>query len=200
VRREPIKLRRVELPLPSPRLAGAQLTVSVADWALAGAVLYALLPASGLSFVGFLGAFLAAQLIGLVSHVPGGVGVFESLMVLFLSPFLEPPEIVPSLLMYRAVYYLLPLTVAAVVLAVDELQQRRGQATRLYTAISLVTRRLAPRLLAAATFVSGVILLFSGATPAAAGLKCRISSAACSARPCCCSRKDSPAGWMPRTS
>jgi phosphatidylglycerol lysyltransferase len=101
--------------------------------------------------------------------VPGGVGVFESLMVLFLSPFLEPPEIVPSLLMYRAVYYLLPLTVAAVVLAVDELQQRRGQATRLYTAISLVTRRLAPRLLAAATFVSGVILLFSGATPAAAG-------------------------------
>jgi phosphatidylglycerol lysyltransferase len=169
VRREPIRLRRVELQLPSPRLASAQLTVSVVDWALAGAVLYALLPASGLSFVGFLGAFLAAQLIGLVSHVPGGVGVFESLMVLFLSPFLEPAEIVPSLLMYRAVYYLLPLIVASVVLAVDELQQRRGQATRLYRAMSLLARRLTPCLLAAATFLSGVILLFSGATPAAAG-------------------------------
>jgi phosphatidylglycerol lysyltransferase len=169
VRREPIKLHRVELPLPSPRLASAQLTVSVADWALAGAVLYALLPASGLSFIGFLGAFLAAQLIGLVSHVPGGVGVFESLMVLFLSPFLEPAEIVPALLIYRAVYYLVPLAIAAVVLAVDELQQRRTQATRLYTAISRLTRRLTPRLMAAATFASGVILLFSGATPAAAG-------------------------------
>ena len=79
VRREPIRVWRLELPLPSPRIGFAQLGVSALDWALAAAVLYVLLPTSDLSFLGLLGAFLAAQLLGLASHVPGGVGVFEGL-------------------------------------------------------------------------------------------------------------------------
>ena len=66
---------------------GRAARVSVIDWALAGAVLYVLLPPNGAPFLAVLGAFLAAQLLGLASHVPGGVGVFEGLMVLLLRPF-----------------------------------------------------------------------------------------------------------------
>jgi len=49
---------------------------SCLDWVFAAGALYALLPGSGLSFVPFLGMFVAGQLVGLVSQVPGGLGVF----------------------------------------------------------------------------------------------------------------------------
>ena len=73
-RREPIRIGRFELALPAPPLAVTQLLVSAVDWTLAAAVLYVLLPASSLTFLGLLGMFVAAQLLGLASHVPGGVG------------------------------------------------------------------------------------------------------------------------------
>ncbi len=169
VRRAPLRFGRFELPLPTPQIASAQLAVSAFDWTLAAAVLYALLPPSGLTFVSLLGAFLAAQLIGVASHVPGGVGVFEGIVVLLLKPYIDSGSLLAALLVYRAVYYLLPLAVALVALVADELHQRREQAARLGAALGRMTELLAPRLLALFTFLSGAILLFSGATPAAAG-------------------------------
>src|SRR5262245_36459004 len=80
VRRTPFRVGRFELPLPRFRIAVAQLSVSSLDWALAGAVLYALLPSSDLTFLRFIGAFLVSMLLGMASHVPGGLGVFEGLM------------------------------------------------------------------------------------------------------------------------
>ena len=176
--RTPIRIRGFELPLPSPRLAVAQLLISSLDWALAGAVLYVLLPPSELSFLRFLGAFLAAMLLGLASHVPGGVGVFEGLMVLLLQPVLAPGELLPSLVMYRAVYYLLPLTMALVALVADEVWQRRAQVARMRVArLGRLTEQLTPRALSVFTFLAGVVLLFSGATPAAPGRLARFSIA-----------------------
>ena len=169
VRRAPIRIRGFDLPLPSPTVAAAQLLVSAIDWALAAGVLYVLLPASGMRFPAFLGAFVVAQLLGLASHVPGGVGVFEGTMVLVTKPFMESSALLPALLVYRVVYYLMPLTIALVALIADELHQRRAQAARMTTLAGRLTDRLTPPLLALFTFLSGVVLLFSGATPAAAG-------------------------------
>ncbi len=169
VRREPIRVWKLELPLPSPRIGFAQLGVSAMDWALAAAVLYVLLPQSDLSFLGLLGAFLAAQLLGLASHVPGGVGVFEGLMVLLLKPFLSSAQLLPALVVYRAIYYLLPLATALVVLVVDELRQRRGQAARASAFLGWLSEEITPRVVAVFTFLAGAGLLFSGATPAAPG-------------------------------
>jgi phosphatidylglycerol lysyltransferase len=165
----PIRLRRVELPLPSAPLALAQLALSVLDWTIAATVLYVLLPPGVVPFLALLGAFLAAQLLGLASHVPGGIGVFEGLMVLLLKPFIASTALVPALMAYRAVYYLLPLSVAAIGLVADELHQRRSQAARLGAALGWLTEQLTPRVLAAFTFLAGVVLLASGATPAAPG-------------------------------
>ena len=165
----PIRFRHLELPLPSVRLALAQLALSVLDWTIAAAVLHVLLPTGRVPFLALLGAFLAAQLLGLASHVPGGVGVFEGLMVLLLKPFLPSTVLLPALIAYRAVYYLLPLSVAAVGLVADELHQRRSQAARLGAALGWLTEQITPRVLAAFTFLAGVVLLASGATPAAPG-------------------------------
>ncbi len=169
VRRTPIRVSRFELPLPSLRLALTQLAVSACDWVLAGAVLYVLLPDGAPPLLSFLGAFLLAQLLGLASHVPGGVGVFEGLMILLLTPYLPSEALLPPLIVYRAVYYLLPLAVALVILVADELSQRRAQAARVGAAFDWLTEQLTPRVLAVSTFIAGIILLFSGATPAAAG-------------------------------
>lgn len=165
----PLRFRRVELPLPSPRIALAQLAISVLDWTLAAAVLYALLPRDSVPFLVLLGVFLASQLLGLASHVPGGVGVFEGVMVLLLKPFVPSMTVLPALIAYRAVYYLLPLSIALLVLVADELRLRRPEAARLGARFGWLSEQFTPRLLSAFTFLAGVVLLFSGATPAAAG-------------------------------
>ena len=107
VRRRPLRLFRFELPLPSFRLALAQLGVSALDWSLAAAVLYVLLPEGRVPFLALVGAFLSAQLIGLASHVPGGLGVFEGLMVVLLRALHHLGRAAAVLVVYRAVYYLL---------------------------------------------------------------------------------------------
>jgi phosphatidylglycerol lysyltransferase len=168
VRRHGLRVRGFEIPLPPVRLALAQLVVSSIDWALAGTVLFVLLPPGSVPFLAVLGAFLAAQILGLASHVPGGVGVFEGLMVLLLAPFLASSHVVPALVVYRAVYYLMPFSVALVGLVVDEALLRRGHAAKLTAYVGRITERLTPQLLAIFTFIAGVVLLFSGATPAEA--------------------------------
>ncbi|HEU5255506.1 MAG TPA: lysylphosphatidylglycerol synthase domain-containing protein, partial [Vicinamibacterales bacterium] len=168
VRREPICIKGFVVPPPSIRVALAQLFVSTVDWFLAAAVLYVLLPASNATFVDVLGAFVIAQILGLVSHVPGGVGVFEGLIVFTLEPFLTASQLVPALVVYRAVYYLAPLAVALVGLVIDEALLRRVHAARLAASMGRITERLTPQMLATFTFVAGVLLLFSGATPAEA--------------------------------
>jgi len=169
IRTEPLRLSRLTIRLPSASLGFAQFVVSACDWILAASVLYVLLPAGAPPFVTVVGAFLVAQLLGLASHVPGGVGVFEGLMILLLAPYLTTGALLPSLIVYRVVYYLLPLTVALAVLVLDELSQRRSQAARVGAAFDWLTEQLTPRVLAAFTFLAGVVLLFSGATPAAEG-------------------------------
>jgi phosphatidylglycerol lysyltransferase len=169
VRRTPLRYRSFELPLPSPPIAIGQVLISAVDWALAGAVLYVLLPPSPLTFLAFLGIFLVAILLGMVSHVPGGVGVFEGLMVVLLKPFLASSELLPALVVFRAVYYLLPFSLGLLGLVADEVWQRRTHVVRAGAVFGRVTEQLTPTALAAATFAAGVLLLFSSATPAAPG-------------------------------
>src|SRR5215212_3823649 len=154
-----------DIRLPSAPLIASQFVLSALDWALAGAVLYVLLPVTRPDFTFFLGAFLASQLIALVSHVPGGIGVFESLMILLLKPWLTADEFLPALAVYRLVYYLLPLVAALGVLLVDEFNQRRHHVVQWGNAFGTLTTAVAPKLLAVFTLLAGAVLMFSGATP-----------------------------------
>jgi phosphatidylglycerol lysyltransferase len=165
--KRPLKIREWEFSLPSTRFFLVQIAISSLDWALAGSVLYALLPAAAsLSWHGFLGVFLLAQIAGLASQIPGGLGVFESVIVVLLSPSLPASSIFGSLLAYRAIYYFLPLTLAVVLLGTDEILQKKEGLQRLARIFGQWVPRLVPHVLAFTTFVSGAILLFSGAIPA----------------------------------
>ena len=169
VRRRALHVRGFEFPMPSPAIAGAQVLLSSIEWALAGSVLYVLLPANTITFLAFLGAFLAAVLLGMASHVPGGVGVFEGLIVLLLKPSLTSAALLPALVVYRAVYYLLPLIVAVIGLVADEMRHGRVRAARVSAALGRLTEQVTPNLLAVLAFIAGVVLLLSGSTPAVPG-------------------------------
>jgi phosphatidylglycerol lysyltransferase len=129
-RRRTIRLWKVRLPMPEPKLAASQIALSSFDWMLAVLVLYVLLPPGAVPFTAFFGAFLSAHLLGQASHVPSGLGVFDSLLLLLLKPYVEPAALIPRLVAYRAVYYLVPLVVALLGLLVDELRLRYRQVAR----------------------------------------------------------------------
>lgn len=163
-RDRPMSIAGVAIPLPSPPLVGAQFLLSVLDWTLAAAVLYVLVPAPRPDFPYFLGAFLAAQLVALASHVPGGLGVFESLMILMLQ--MPAGTVLPALALFRVVYYLGPLAVALGVLVIDEVYHRRHAVVQWGNAFGTLTAAVAPKLIAVFTMLAGAVLLVSGATPA----------------------------------
>jgi phosphatidylglycerol lysyltransferase len=165
-----LRLRGFAFALPGPGTTAAQLALSSLDWTLAASVLYALLPpAPGLSFVHVAGAFLLAQVAGVMSHVPAGLGVFETLLVLLLAPWLPGDAVLGSALAYRLVYYLAPLGVAAVLFLGFELSERREALRLARSALAQWTPELVPRAFAIATFAAGAVLLLSGATPPAGG-------------------------------
>jgi len=167
LRRRPLKIRSHEL-IPQPaRFLPLQLLTSVFDWGCAGAALYVLLPpAIGLTFPAFFGLYLLALIAGIVSQVPGGLGVFETVFVLLLSPRLPASSILGLLLAYRGLYYLLPLLLAVLLLALQELMRKRALLTRTAGQIERWSSIVVPPLLAVASFIAGAVLLVSGATPA----------------------------------
>ena len=169
-RTTPLTFRAWELPVPPPRLAFAQVALSSVDWMLAASVLYVLLPATdSLSYPFFLSVYIIAQIVGVTSQVPGGLGVLETVVVLLLSPHLPTPAILGSLVVYRGIYYLLPLAIAIVLLALHELLQKKEELSALAGVFGHWAPVLIPHFLAFSTFLAGALLLFSGATPAIRG-------------------------------
>ncbi len=151
---------RFTLRLPSASLALQQLLISAIDIAATAAVLWFLLPAGALDFPTFMGFFAIAIVLGVLSHVPGGLGVFEAVMLLALRDHVPAEALAAALILYRLIYYVLPLLLALALLVVHEV--RRGTVTP----VTRAAVSLSPLLLAAYTFIVGLILLISGVTPA----------------------------------
>ena len=172
-----LRVRDWEFPPPSPRLAAAQLVASPLDWSLAAGVLWVLLPRGlGVSYPAFLATFVAAQTIGLASHVPGGLGVFEATLLVLLPGEGPQSAVLASLLAFRGIYYLLPLLVAGVTYGTLELRTHREYVARLGGTVGRWTVSLAPYVLAVATFLAGTVLLVSGSTPEFGGRLARLSA------------------------
>ena len=173
--RESIGWGGFRLPIPTLAQQARLVIVSVIDLVAAAAVLFVLIP--GLSpgiFPGFFVAYAAALLIALVTHVPGGLGVFES-VVLGLVPVARP-ELFAALLLYRLAYYLLPLAIAGVGVGIAEGHRLRKPIGRGLgkglTIADRVGQALAPTAVTLLVFLAGFILLVSGALP---GVKARLS-------------------------
>ncbi|MHC5935964.1 lysylphosphatidylglycerol synthase domain-containing protein [Nostoc sp.] len=125
--KQPLIIRGQEFRFPTLKISLAQIAISSFDWILAAAVLYVVLPTNiSLSYLDFLGIYLLAMFAGVVSNVPGGLGVFETIILLILSSKVSAAAVLGSMLVYRGVYYYLPLLLAAGLLGLYEIRFKRG--------------------------------------------------------------------------
>jgi phosphatidylglycerol lysyltransferase len=166
VRKNPIRIREWEVQLPTLNLFAVQLIIASLDWMLASLVLFVLLaPSAVMSYPAFLGAYLMAQLAGLVSQVPGGLGVFETVIILMLSDRLPANQTIGALLVFRTIYYWLPLVAASLLLGLQEILRKRERLNVFVRLFGRWVSPMVPQVLAFAAFIGGAILLFSGNTP-----------------------------------
>lgn len=154
--------------IPAPRRAAAHLAALLLDRIGAATVLFVLLPDhGGWSFPAFLAVFVLAGLLGALSGAPGGLGVFEA-VILTLSPVSQDtPGAAVALLVYRLVYNVVPLMVATAILGADHAAPAARPAARAARRIGSAAFVMAPQILAVLVFVAGLLLLGSVATPSA---------------------------------
>ncbi|MBX7197805.1 MAG: bifunctional lysylphosphatidylglycerol flippase/synthetase MprF [Rhodospirillaceae bacterium] len=151
--------------LPTFANAAGQAVAGSLDLLLAAATLYILLPADSLPFATFLGLYLAALLVASLSQVPGGLGVFEGLIVSLTAPYVEAQVVLGALLAYRMVYYVGPLLLAILWFGAGEFNARRHNISALAQFAGRQWAAVAPLLSAAAVFVAGATLVITGAAP-----------------------------------
>lgn len=119
--RKPLKIAGQEYSFPPMNLSMLQLFVSAADFALASLVLYILLPDGTANYSTVLVSYLAAMIVTVTLHVPGGFGVLEVIVL----DLLTKKEVTPSnelivavtcgLLLFRVIYYFIPGLIALMI-------------------------------------------------------------------------------------
>ncbi len=165
----------------------AMIAISTFDWLLAAVAAWVAIEAAGVTIppVAFFHAFVLASALGILSMLPGGLGVFDAALLALLSPFTDiPNQLVAGILVFRLCYYVVPWLIA-IYLGADKLalpdyvqrialvrQWRQSRLPELLRVpLNLVTS-LGVRVLAYLTFAAGVVLLASSAFPT---LKDRLS-------------------------
>ena len=123
------RVRGHELDTPPLRIALLQLVISCVNWSLMGGVIWFLLEQQ-LPYPTVLAVFLVAAVAGVITHVPGGLGVLEGVFLALLSHRISQDQLLGALLAYRALYYLLPLIAACMVYVVTEVRARRRRHRR----------------------------------------------------------------------
>ena len=168
--RKPLLIKGFELYLPSPSMAFWQTVVSSIDVVLSSLVLWVMLLGKvDIDFGAFVVIFVVAQVVGVISQVPGGIGVFESAFLWLMSAIEATDQhliLISALLLYRVIYYFLPLLLAGVGLLGYEVYSRRKLLAESGNAVSRILSAIVPQLYSLLLLVAGGVLLVSGSIPA----------------------------------
>jgi glycosyltransferase 2 family protein len=120
----PVTIRKWVFRMPGVKLALAQVGVGALNFALVAACLHqAVAGFADVPYVTVATAYVIANTAALLAHVPGGLGVIEA-TVLHMIP---GEGLIGAVLIFRFVYFLLPLPIGAVSLIVSEFAIRRGR-------------------------------------------------------------------------
>lgn len=122
VLRRPLAIKRWKIPIPPVKLALAQISIGTMDFCFVAAALYELLPATvGVGYFAVATVYVLANVASIVSHVPGGLGVIEAVVIHVLPEV----SVIGALVVFRFIYFLVPFTFGAALFAACELVQRR---------------------------------------------------------------------------
>jgi phosphatidylglycerol lysyltransferase len=172
-----IRIGRFTLRAPSLPILVGQALFSFGDIVLAALALYILLPGGHIGFGVFLGIFAAATMAGILSHVPGGVGVFETVVLTALPSTIPVETAAAALLLFRLIYFVVPFLLALIVLALFEAlvvvrgtsgKAPRGRLGRMLASLTPALGAispLAPLVLSAMIFGSGIWMSFAALIP-----------------------------------
>ncbi|GAB3122226.1 bifunctional lysylphosphatidylglycerol flippase/synthetase MprF [Novispirillum itersonii] len=149
--------------LPSRAILIRQFFATAIDIIASAAVLWVLLPAGSIDLPSFIAVYSVAIGLGVLSHVPAGLGVFETVVIASLGPHIDVRNVLGALVLYRVIYHLLPLMLAAAFIAALEL--RRAASSPMVTVAAQAGARLAPPVLAGLTLVTGGVMILSGTMP-----------------------------------
>ena len=127
--------------LPDPASTVVQIAIGSLDLIFVTLAMYVLLPAQpAIDFFDLLVVFVTALLIGVVSYVPGSLGVIEAAMFLSLPQF--PKEnLLASLLTFRLLYFVVPLLLASLLFGLREARTLAAVFTRSGRLARLVSAR-----------------------------------------------------------
>jgi phosphatidylglycerol lysyltransferase len=165
LREAPLEIRGWQVRLPSFGTTWLQLALSVTDLTLVSSALYVLLPdGANLTYPAFLAIYLVGMVAGVISTVPGGLGVFESVL-LILMPGITARSLLGSLLAFRVIYYVLPFLFSLAAMVGHEAWRNRATVVSASAATRRWLATVTPQAIALMVFAGGVVLLFSGATP-----------------------------------
>ncbi len=134
--RRTVGVKHVSVTLPNAPLTFVQILIGVADLGLSAIGMYVLLPASApAELLPFVVIFVLATLLGFLSHTPGALGVFDAAILIALVQF-PKEELLATLLVWRAIYYILPFSLALIIMAIREfsLASRRPPGGALFEA------------------------------------------------------------------
>lgn len=169
-----LTLRRLTLRAPRLSVLAGQVPISLGDLTFSALTLYLLLPDGAPGFFTFVAVFAAATMAGVISHVPGGIGVFEAIILAAMPAAMPAAQIAAALLLYRMIYYMVPFALALMTMALFEgwrLVGRPLPGSRMGRALALVepglraVSPLAPLVLAAMTLGSGLWMSLSALLP-----------------------------------
>jgi len=114
-------IKGIDFKMPKFPLALKQIFIGSLDILMASLVLYSVLISFvEIDFFTFMGAFIIAQVLGVYSQVPGGLGVFELVFSNILPGQDNQAILFGALIAYRIIYYLLPLVLSGIVLVIYE--------------------------------------------------------------------------------
>jgi uncharacterized membrane protein YbhN (UPF0104 family) len=128
--RREFRLWRYRFTIPDGRETLQQIAIGTIDLAFAGGALYLLLlPVAGVpDLLTFLVIYAVAMVTGALAHAPGGLGVFE-LVVVGLMPDADKAGVLAAIALFRLLYTFLPFMLGASLVAVLEVRAlRRGRA------------------------------------------------------------------------
>lgn len=161
-----VRWRGIEADLPRASTASLLMLAGMADLAFASLTLWVLLPPDlGGNFAYFFVIFMAAIGLGIASHSPGGLGVFEATVIAGLGAGARP-DLLAALVLYRVVYTLYPFAIATLGLAAGWLWAQRHHLDHAADLALAIMGPLIPPLAAGVALVSGVLLMLSGSVPA----------------------------------
>jgi hypothetical protein len=118
----PLAIKRWKIPIPPVKLALAQISIGTIDFCFVAAALYELFPAIvAVGYFAVATVYVLANVASIVSHVPGGLGVLEAVVIHVLPEV----SVIGALVVFRFIYFLVPFAIGAVLFAACELMQRR---------------------------------------------------------------------------